>query len=210
MQLFNASAVANISRLAYNPALCLPHLSVPSFDKLPLPLRIPGHDVEIKAVVLDKDNCFAKDHDDKVWPEYAEIWSKLRQLYPNERMLIVSNSAGTYDDVDYAQAQKLENDTGVKVLRHPTKKPGCHQEIMDHFAQHGIHNPAEIAVIGDRLFTDILMANMMGAWGIWLSEGVELSSKAFPSLERFVYLKMVTLKEDPFVPPTPKGCNDQK
>lgn len=203
MQLFNASAVSNISRLAYNPALCLPHLTVSSFDKLPLPIKIPGHDVEIKGIVLDKDNCFAKDHDDKVWPAYAEAWKKLRQYFPKEKLLIVSNSAGTDDDVDYLQAEKLERDTGVTVLRHPTKKPGCHQEIMDYFAQHGIHNAAEIAVIGDRLFTDILMANMMGAWGIWLSEGVELSGKIFPRFERLLYSRMVSSKEDPFVPPTP-------
>lgn len=202
MQLFNASAVANVSRLAYNPALGLPHLAVPSFDQLPLPLAIPGHSVEIRGLVLDKDNCFAKDHDDKVWPAYAEHWAKLRLLYPKEHLLIVSNSAGTNDDADHAQAAAIEQSTGVTVLRHPTKKPGCHAEIMAYFAAHGISDPAHIAVVGDRLFTDILMANMMGSWGVWLSEGVELSSKVFPRLERGFYARM-TARADPFVPPTP-------
>ncbi|OBA21240.1 HAD-superfamily phosphatase [Metschnikowia bicuspidata var. bicuspidata NRRL YB-4993] len=204
MQLLNASAVTNISRLAYNPALCLPHLTVSSFDKIPLPIEIPGHTPEIKGIVLDKDNCFAKDHDDKVWPAYAEAWERLRQFYPKEKLLIVSNSAGTNDDVDYRQADKLERDTGVTVLRHPTKKPGCHQEILEYFAQHGINNASEIAVIGDRLFTDILMANMMGAWGVWLNEGVELSDKIFPRMERLLYAKLVTSREEPFMPSIPK------
>lgn len=116
-------------------------------------------------------------------------------------MLIVSNSAGTNDDTNYNQASKLEKDTGVTVLRHPTKKPGCHEEIRDYFKKQGITEASEIVVIGDRLFTDMLMANMMGSWGIWLSEGVELSQKLFPKFERNLYHKLVTLKKRPNQPP---------
>lgn len=95
---------------------------------------------------------------------------------------------------------KLERDTGVTVLRHPTKKPGCHEEIKQYFVKQGITNVNEIVVIGDRLFTDMLMANMMGAWGIWISEGVELSQNIFPSFERKVY---ATLTNRKYVPPSP-------
>jgi ribonucleotide monophosphatase NagD (HAD superfamily) len=27
-------------------------------------------------------------------------------------------------------------------------------------------------VVGDRLFTDIMMANMIGAWSVWVKDGV--------------------------------------
>lgn len=128
------------------------------------------------------------------------MWKRLQEFYPKEHLLIVSNSAGTNDDKEYAQALKLEKDTGVTVLRHPTKKPGCHEEIKQYFVDQGITNANEIVVIGDRLFTDMLMANMMGAWGIWLSEGVELSPKIFPSFERKVY---GVLTERKYTPPTP-------
>lgn len=204
MQLFNASATINVSRLLYNPSLCLPHLAVKSFDRIPLPLAIPGQVTEIKGIVLDKDNCFAKDHDDKVWPAYEETWARLLSMYPKEKVLIVSNSAGTNDDADYAQAKKLEQDTGVTVLRHPTKKPGCHEEILAYFAQQGITEPKEIAVVGDRLFTDMLMANMMGSYGIWISEGVERSEKTWVRMERYIYHKLVESRDDPFVAPSPK------
>lgn len=30
----------------------------------------------------------------------------------------------------------------------------------------------EIAVVGDRLGTDVLMAGMMGSWGVWCRDGV--------------------------------------
>ncbi|CAH2350411.1 phosphatidylglycerophosphatase Gep4p, mitochondrial [[Candida] railenensis] len=205
--MFNISATINCSRLLYNPSLCLPHATVSSFDHLQIPFTFPN--ATIKGVVLDKDNCFAKDHDDKVWPEYASIWKKLQQSYPKENLLIVSNSAGTNDDIDHKQAAKLEKDTGVTVLRHPTKKPGCHLEIIDYFKERGIANN-EIVVIGDRLFTDMLMANMMGSWGIWLSDGVELSQKIFPRLERDLYARLVTNRQDAnkYYPPTPNVSED--
>lgn len=205
MQLFNASAVANVHRVAYNPALCLPHLRVDSFDKLVFPLAIPG--ASIRAIVLDKDNCFAKDHDDKIWPAYQQAWERLRAAYFAEHILIVSNSAGTNDDAGHKQAEKLEQETGVCVLRHATKKPGCHAEITAHFAERGITRADEIAVIGDRLLTDVFMANMMGAWSVWLSEGVQRSTALLPWMERTVY-KMVS-RTDPFVPPMP-DCDTEE
>ncbi|KAI5963029.1 uncharacterized protein KGF55_002821 [Candida pseudojiufengensis] len=204
MQLFNLSATLNVSRLLYNPALCLPHITVKSFDQLTIPFRIPNHeDVKIKGVVLDKDNCFAKDHDDKVWPEYEQTWQKLIDTYPAANLLIVSNSAGTNDDINHEQAQILESKTGVTVLRHSIKKPGCYEEILSYFKKLNV-KPNEILVIGDRLFTDVLMANLMGSWSCWINEGVELSNKIFPKLERQVYQNLVSSREDdPWKPPIP-------
>lgn len=174
----------------------MPHITLKTFDQITLPFPI---DATIKGVVVDKDNCFAKDHDDKVWPEYEETWKVLQSKY-KDNLLIVSNSAGTNDDIDYVQATKLENDTGVKVLRHPTKKPGCYNEILEYFEERGI-KPNEIIVVGDRLFTDVLMANMMGSWGLWLSEGVEELQKIFPRFERGVYGKLTGRG---YVPPESK------
>ena len=35
-----------------------------------------------------------------------------------------------------------------------------------------ITSPAQIAVVGDRLFTDVMMANLMGSRAIWVKDGV--------------------------------------
>lgn len=35
-----------------------------------------------------------------------------------------------------------------------------------------IQSANEIAVVGDRLGTDVLMAGMMGSWSVWCKEGV--------------------------------------
>lgn len=192
----NVSATLNVFRLFIQPQLCLPHLTVSSFDRVPLPL--PNN--KVKAVVLDKDNCFAKAHDDKVWPAYEPYWEKLRLQFPDAQLLIVSNSAGTNDDIGHGQAKLLEERTGVPVLRHSTKKPGCHGEIMEYFIGKGVvSSPKEVAIVGDRLFTDMLMANMMGSYGVWVRDGVIRSESLICKIERFVYDRLISWN---FTPPS--------
>jgi ribonucleotide monophosphatase NagD (HAD superfamily) len=46
---------------------------------------------------------------------------------------------------------------------------------MEYFTQAkdvSITSPSQIAVVGDRLLTDIMMANMMGSYGFWIKDGV--------------------------------------
>ncbi|KGK39377.1 hypothetical protein JL09_g1420 [Pichia kudriavzevii] len=170
MPAFNLSATVNIVRLLFDPQLCRPTVVIPTFNQLPTSI-IPNRD--IRAVVLDKDNCFAQNHDDKVWPEYTARWEQLKSAYPGAKLLIVSNSAGTNDDGGHEQAKIIQERTGVTVLRHSTKKPGCHNEIMQYFKDANVCNdPSQVAIVGDRLFTDVIMANMMGAHSVWLSVGV--------------------------------------
>ena len=69
----------------------------------------------------------------------------------------------------------LEKATGVTVLRHSTKKPGCGVEVLSYFKNTPdlrMIKPSQIAIVGDRLFTDVMMASMMGSWSIWVKEGV--------------------------------------
>jgi phosphatidylglycerophosphatase GEP4 len=69
----------------------------------------------------------------------------------------------------------LESVTGVTVLSHTVKKPGCKDEIMAHFQKHpeiGLTHPSQVVVIGDRLMTDMMLANTMGSRGIWIKDGV--------------------------------------
>jgi len=88
----------------------------------------------------------------------------------------VSNTAGaTSWDVNGKLASEVEKSTGVTVLPHRVKKPGCGSEIMAYFSRHpetGVTGPHHVAVVGDRLATDMMLANSMGSWGIWVREGV--------------------------------------
>jgi phosphatidylglycerophosphatase GEP4 len=46
---------------------------------------------------------------------------------------------------------------------------------MEYFRSHpetGVTRPEHIAVVGDRLTTDVMMANMMGSYAVWVKDGV--------------------------------------
>ena len=96
-------------------------------------------------------------------------------MFPGARVLIVSNSAGTQDDPEGKEAKFLEQNTGVKVFMHSTKKPGCGPDVfkyLQNIPKIRVECPSQIAVIGDRLFTDVIMASRMGCWSIWIKDGV--------------------------------------
>ncbi|KAF1944740.1 HAD-superfamily phosphatase [Clathrospora elynae] len=179
----NISGTLNIFRLLREPTLCLPQHTVSTFNHLPIPLSkaLPRKDgteqkeADIQAVVLDKDNCFAVPHTNEIHKPYQDHFQRLRHAYPGTKLLIVSNTAGTDSDKNQKEAALLEANTGIKVLRHSTKKPGCKEEVMAYFKAHpdsGVTRPDQIAVVGDRLSTDIMMANMMGSYGVWVRDGV--------------------------------------
>ena len=68
----NLSASLNIFKLIARPSLCLPHATVATFNDLPIPLnqlfsKPSAKAVDIRAVVLDKDDCFA-------YPEQSDVY----------------------------------------------------------------------------------------------------------------------------------------
>ena len=77
------------------------------------------------------------------------------------------------------QAESISHYLQVPVLRHNTPKPGysCIQGVRDYFAS--LPTPVkdgELVVIGDRIFTDVVMANRMkyrdgerGPLAVWTS-----------------------------------------
>lgn len=75
---FNISGTLGVLRLVRDPSLCLPHSSVPTFGHLPVPLSsvfekhatVPIARPDIRAVILDKDNCFAVPKSDHIYDEY--------------------------------------------------------------------------------------------------------------------------------------------
>jgi phosphatidylglycerophosphatase GEP4 len=73
MNTFNVSATLNIFRLLARPTLCLSHATISTLNELPVPLNKAFEkykNVNIKAVVLDKDNCFAYPHSNTVHKPY--------------------------------------------------------------------------------------------------------------------------------------------
>lgn len=72
----NISATLNFFKLIQNPSLCLPQATISTFNHLPIPLSTvfvtQQHEEkpDIRAIVLDKDNCFAKSKENTIYKEY--------------------------------------------------------------------------------------------------------------------------------------------
>lgn len=109
--------------------------------------------------------------------------------------MIVSNSAGTNDDHHGKEAEILEKATEVEVFRHLTKKPGCAIDVLNYLRSGnvpGLTRSDQVVVVGDRIFTDVIMANMMGAWSVWVKDGVVKSNGVVRHTE--IQAKQVTDK----------------
>ena len=72
----NISATLNVFSFLRNPSLCLPHATVSTFDRLPISVATAltaangGQRPDIRAVVLDKDNCFARPKTNSIYRPY--------------------------------------------------------------------------------------------------------------------------------------------
>lgn len=89
----NLSATVNALRVLKNPALCYPHLTIATFNDLPVPLgngiQNGEKQVDIRAVILDKDNCFAVPHALEVYPSYNVTYPRF--VSSDARMGVYSN-----------------------------------------------------------------------------------------------------------------------
>ncbi len=73
----NVSATLSALKLLVRPSLCIPHATVSTFDQLPIPISEAlaaangGKRPDIRALVLDKDNCFAKPRENFIHKPYV-------------------------------------------------------------------------------------------------------------------------------------------
>ncbi|PJF18132.1 HAD phosphatase, family IIIA [Paramicrosporidium saccamoebae] len=75
---------------------------------------------------------------------------------------VLSNSAGGPDDTDHLHARQLEESLGLPIIRHRWKKPMCSAEIAKTLGT----NALQTVMVGDRLATDVWMANEAGMLSI--------------------------------------------
>ncbi|KAJ7593771.1 mitochondrial PGP phosphatase-domain-containing protein [Mycena floridula] len=132
--------------LIFNPRIIVPGLIVKDIRQLDFAaLRKAGY----RGAVFDKDNCLTIPNKDTLVPELNDAWKECREIFGQGNVLI---------------AESVSHHLEVPVLYHATMKPGysCIKGVRQYFAS----LPAPIAdqeliVVGDRLFTDVVMGNRM-------------------------------------------------
>ncbi|KAI5299141.1 hypothetical protein KEM55_002524 [Ascosphaera atra] len=192
---------------------------------------------DIRALVLDKDNTLAPPEALSFPSSYLEKLETLRKSptspFNMEKnpygVLVVSNTVGSSPKYE-AEAREIESllsHLKIPVLRsfshasseehavlHDNKKPLNHSKILAHFKSHDVvESPAQIAIVGDRLATDVLMASMMGAWSVWIKDGVTQSCEGRQGMDYRGFLAKTEavleglLRKRGFGPVLPKGWN---
>jgi len=157
VQSLNVSGILNAFRVFRNPSLIVPHLVVDDIRQIDfIKLKQQG----VKVMAFDKDNCLTAPYHNNISSEFEPAWKLCKETFGRDRVIIVSNSAGTEDDSNHEQADQVEKALGVPVLRHTIKKPGGGDALLQRF--HGVAKPQQMAMVGDRLFTDVLFGNLNG------------------------------------------------
>lgn len=213
--MLNLSGIVNFPKIFYQPKLLLPKMTCKSFNEINFEQLKHHHG--IKCIVLDKDNCISEDKSNRIYPAYLKNnWvNGLLKHYSMDNIVIVSNSIGSSDDTatftgakDFQQSYKKDFEgflqenkadaavafKDLNILLHNGKKPGCHTQIAAYFIKDKklCDSVSEIAIIGDRLFTDVLMGNLMKAFPVYLQTGVRLNEKnPLISLEQMIYRKYI-------------------
>lgn len=157
VQSINTRAILTLATVARKPSLLVPQISVATVSEINYrKLAALG----VKAVVFDKDHTLTAPYESShIHPCASVGLNSALNVFGTENVAILSNSAGTMDDVDFLDAKQIEDELGLAVIRHQEKKPGGLQEVLDHFS---IQDPTEICMVGDRILTDVVFGNLYG------------------------------------------------
>ncbi|KAF5355060.1 hypothetical protein D9756_005514 [Leucocoprinus leucothites] len=148
-------------QLLIHPRIVIPNVIVKDIRYIDFAaLRKAGY----RGAVFDKDNCLTIPYQDTLVPELETAWAECRKTFGESNVIIVSNSAGTHTDPGGIQSESVSHHLQVPVLNHKTFKPGypCINSIRAYFSS--LRRPIlddELIIVGDRIFTDVVMANRM-------------------------------------------------
>lgn len=175
VQSINSPGIRSFLANLFDSKLYVPKLWVPNIKHINfMELRR-----EFDAVIFDKDNCLTR-------PYKADLEFSLdsaKSFFEKDRLAVISNCIGCEDEQG---AVNFEREHKIKVIRHNVKKPDCIQSVDEHFP---LIPRRKICLVGDRLSTDIVMANKHGLFSILVDPITEEGDNPFAvilrRLERF-------------------------
>ena len=168
VQSLNTKAMYTFATMVLRrPNLIVPHISVTTISDIDFVSLKKNTD--IRAIIFDKDHTITLPYANHIHPHVEYGLRSCIDTFGCENVAILSNSAGTNDDIGYQDAIQIEESLGIPVIRHVTKKPGGIDEVMAHFATNTtrtttttttVTHPTQLCMVGDRLLTDIVFGNI--------------------------------------------------
>lgn len=118
--------------------------------------------------MFDKDNTLTLPYEREAHASIKENLYRCLELYGPDNVAILSNSVGSREDKGFEEAQLVEEQLGVSVIRHMQKKPEVKEDIYLHFGLEMTSQSSanEIAMVGDRILADTVMGNSHGYFTI--------------------------------------------
>ncbi|KAJ5653113.1 hypothetical protein N7490_000116 [Penicillium lividum] len=144
-----------VQTLLKQPSQFLPHLTIPTFTHLP-------ENLGPHLVNTSRPSQTSEKH----------------QRIPTIRALVLDkdNTLCPPKTTTFPPKSSPNSPNSIPVFRLAAgteKKPFCGDQVVQWFREREvISSPNEIAVVGDRLGTDVIMAGLMGSWSVWCKEGV--------------------------------------
>ena len=153
--------IATARTLIRRPGLLVPHVAVRNVDELNYDaLRAAG----VASIIFDKDNTLTAPYVDTAHVDVSDAITRAKDAFGSDNCIVLSNSAGSGDDApEYPAAKACEAALGLRVARHPdAQKPQCLAGVVASLGE----DVNSVAVVGDRLATDVLAANQCGALSV--------------------------------------------
>lgn len=127
----------------------------------------------IKAVIFDKDNTLTAPYSFTMEARIEKAVRDCQKLFGYEHVVIFSNSAGidfiqlltlgSDDDRGYLHAEAIEEELGIRVIRHKHKKP---DGLLEAISRWDSIEANEVMMVGDRYLTDIYGGNLIGMFTV--------------------------------------------
>ena len=166
-QYFNINGIILNLKYSFRLHKIKPNILVNSI--LDLDLKKLKSENKVKYIIFDKDNTLTLPYKIEIERKFEKKIEEFKNVFGKENIAILSNSAGSKDDKYYIEASKIENASGIKVVRHEYKKPKVYKDILSTFnlnSKNANFDNKEICVIGDRLLVDILMGQEYGFYTV--------------------------------------------
>ncbi|KAF2074746.1 hypothetical protein CYY_003934 [Polysphondylium violaceum] len=185
VQSWNFEAVKCLKHVFKNRSLVIPHLQLKDIRNINYgELKELG----FTGILFDKDNTLTEPYKDQVYGPFQESIKECERVFGKENIAIISNSAGSSDDVNFNKANKIEKEMGITVLKHGTKKPDGIDSVVQYFK---VDSPNKIIMVGDRFLTDILFGNLYGMFTIYINPITSIGDNFFVKLIRNKEKQMV-------------------
>lgn len=108
---------------------------------------------EFEKIIFDKDNTLTLPYQTN-YPDisFKNKITELQGALGINNVLLCSNTSGSRDDHNFAEAEKIEAELQIKVIRHNSKKPNLNLSKILKLSEF-----EKVLVVGDRLMVDIYM-----------------------------------------------------